>query len=105
MRVEAKTGAVYELGYDGLYFWKSNGPLNKLLEGKYASQQEAMSALKKVEASKSLPRTHVEKDASVATLTKKAELLDWAEKNEIEIPDEHKSVGAIKKFLMGGYDA
>lgn len=104
MKVEIESGEVYDLCYDGLYYWKSNGPLNKLLTGKYASQQEALSALSRVESSKSLGKASVEKDASVSSLTKKVELLSWAEKNEIEIPKEHKSVGAIKKFLMGGYE-
>ena len=98
----ADNGTEYTLEFDGLFRWKRNGATAEGLKGGFLSKREAVYALNRYNASlKPLISTPV---GELDSLEKKADLLGYALKEGIEIPVKHKSVGAIKKFLQGGYN-
>ena len=101
-KVTAKNGTEYELRFNGFYYWHRDGAVHTFLKGSYMSPTDALNKMRQYDAS--LEQEVVYSDDSLENLTKKSELLGYAKKNAIEIPAEHKSVGAIKKFLQGGYE-
>lgn len=100
-KVTADNGTEYELQYDGFYYWHRSGAVHESLKGSFMSPTDALNRMRKYNAS--LKQEVIYSEGELDSLNKKAELLGYAEKNDIEIPSEHKSVGAIKKFLQGGY--
>ena len=101
MNIKADNGTEYELGFDGLHYWHRNGATAKLLQGHFSSSRTAMDAMRKYNVS--LTQSIVYTDKDLEDLTKKDELLGYAQKANIEVPEKHKTAGAIKKFLSGGY--
>ena len=97
----ADNGTEYKLGYNGLYYWHRDGATAEALKGNYMTPSDAMDALRRYNVSFK-PSINLEV-GELDSLEKKADLLGYALKNDIEIPEKHKSVGAIKKFLQGGY--
>jgi len=98
----ASNGTEYELGYRGSYFWHRSGATAEALQGRFTRIRDAMDAMHKYNAS--LAQEIVYSDKELEELTKKSELLGYAERNNIEVPSKHKTAGAIKKFLKGGYE-
>lgn len=97
----ADNGTEYTLEYDGLFRWVRNGATAEKLKGGFLAKREAIAQLTRYNAS--LAQEITTPVGELASLEKKAELLGYALREGIEIPEKYKSVGAIKKFLQGGY--
>lgn len=100
--VTTKNGTEYTLKFNGMYYWHRDGAVANPLKGSYLSPTDALNTMRIYNAS-------LEQEVNLGVgelggLTKKADLLGYAKKNGIEIPEKHKSPTAIKKFLEGGYD-
>lgn len=102
MNIKANNNTEYRLAFDTAYFWKRDGNTAKGLRGRFTSPRDAMDAMNKYNAS--LEQEINIPEGELGSLEKKADLLGYALKNGIEIPQKYKSVGAIKKFLQGGYN-
>ena len=101
-RVEvAVNGTEYELGFNGLYYWHRDGLTASALQGSFVNPTQALDAMRRYNVSF---KQEVNLDVTdLEGLEKKADLLGYAEKNNIEVPDKYKAPSAIKKFLQGGY--
>ena len=98
----ADNGTEYKLSFNGFYYWHRNGATANGLKGSFMSPVDAHDAMRLYNVSmKPLVSTEV---GRLDSLEKKADLLGYALLEGIEIPTQHKSVGAIKKFLQGGYN-
>ena len=97
----ANNGTEYTLEYNGLFRWVRNGATAEKLKGGFLSAREAKAQFTRYNAS--LEQEVITPVGELASLEKKAELLGYARLKGIEIPTQYKSVGAIKKFLQGGY--
>ncbi|HAV25304.1 MAG TPA: hypothetical protein DCX01_03910 [Bacteroidetes bacterium] len=93
----------YKLIFDGFYRWSRSGKVAEALSGCFIRKSEAARAWELYELSKKAPASSVVKSADLESLNNKADLLKWAEVNNLEVPDKHKQPSAIKKFLMGKY--
>ena len=70
-----------------------------MLEGGYSSHTEAMSAFNRYNSTLIPETSVVEGDEDLESLSKKVDLVKWAEKRGIEVPEELLYPKAIKKFL------
>lgn len=98
-------GTKYTLVFDGVFRWTREGNLPIKLEGAFSSQIEAYEAFRFYCVSVTPEVSEVQGTESLEDLTKKADLVQWAEKQEIEIPAKLKQPAAIKKFLQEQVDA
>lgn len=98
----AENNTEYKLGYNGLYYWHRDGATAEQLKGNFMSPSDALDALRRYNVSFK-PKINLEV-GELDSLEKKADLLGYALQNGVEIPEKYKSVGAIKKFLQGGYN-
>jgi len=98
----ADNGTEYTLEYNGLFYFSRAGAVAEGLKGAFLSKREAERCLKRYNASLSTPINLAV--GELDSLEKKADLLGYALNKGVEIPEKHKSVGAIKKFLKGGYE-
>lgn len=99
------SGTEYTLNYDGLYFWSREGSLPKMLEGKYSSHVEAQSAFNRYNSTLMEETSEVNGEEELDSLSKKVDLLQWAEKRHIDVPAKLLQPAAIKKFLLGQANA
>lgn len=101
-KVVANNGTEYELRFKDFYFWHRDGAVADFLKGGFTSPADALDLMRRYN------QTFVQEVntevGELETLEKKADLLGYAQNNGIEVPEKYKSVGAIKKFLLGGYD-
>tara|TARA_R110000764_G_scaffold20680_1_gene52944 strand:+ start:245 stop:538 length:294 start_codon:yes stop_codon:yes gene_type:complete len=93
----------YELIYDGLYRWSREGQVADALLGGFLNTKLANRAFELYELKKN-PVSNIKGDVDLDSLTSKADLVRWAEANEINVPEKLKQPSAIKKFLMGSKD-
>ncbi len=98
----ADNGTEYTLAFNGLFYWTRSGTTVAELKGSFLSLREAKAQFTRYNAS--LKPSVTNPVGELNSLEKKAELLGYALREGIEIPTKHKSVGAIKKFLQGGYE-
>ncbi len=103
MEYSTKNGKKYTLRLrDGDYFyrWYGDGELPKLLRGGFLDVAQAERAMKvylsTVDAKKALrtPLTDLEK------ISKKKDLLEFADKHSISVPDDLKIPSQIKKHIQ-----
>ena len=97
----AENGTEYKLGFNGFYYWHRDGATAEKLKGSFMSPTDALDAMRRYNVSlKPLISTEV---GELDSLVTKADLLGYALLKGIDVPEKHKSTGAIKKFLQGGY--
>lgn len=98
------TDIEYELYFDDLYRWKNKkGTVAAQISGGFTGPDAALLAFNVYNASLEFIADKMSGDEDLEALTTKKELVGYAEAKGVEIPAKHKSVGAIKKFLQGGY--
>lgn len=100
-----QTGVEYTLLYDGLYYWSREGSVPEALKGRYSGQYEAIRSFELYDLSLSPQNSLVEGTEELESLTKKTDLEKWAELQGVEVPPEYKQPSAIKKFLLGVFNA
>ncbi|QDP52422.1 MAG: hypothetical protein Unbinned96contig1001_39 [Prokaryotic dsDNA virus sp.] len=100
-----QTGVEYTLLYNGLYYWSREGSTPEALKGRYSGQYEALRGFELYDASIAPQISHIEEDVELEELTKKADLQKWADMQGVEVPPEYKQPSAIKKFLLGVFNA
>lgn len=93
-------GTKYTLMFNGLYYWSREGNIAKSLEGTFTSAREAIAQFNRYSASLIPEESQVQGDEDLEELTKKVDLVKWAEEKGIEIPSSVKQPAAIKKFLL-----
>jgi len=94
-------GTEYTIEYNGLFYFSRAGAVADGLKGGFMSKREAIAHLDRFNAlNKQQITTPV---GELDSLEKKSDLLGYAALKGVEVPEKHKSVGAIKKFLQGGY--
>jgi hypothetical protein len=105
LKRKAPSGTEYTLEYDGLYRWSREGTIAGELKGAFSAPSNALEAFERYCALSAPEKSSVGGSESLESLSKKHDLLKWAEEKEVEVPETLKQPSAIKKFLSGVFNA